>query len=57
MFRFVIVTLSSVTFMVFLFSWSLAQDKERQSADVASGQMAFNNACRTCHSVKEGEIA
>src|SRR5215471_5172658 len=53
--RFVIVTLNSVTFLVFLFSWSLAQDKERQSADVASGQLAFNNACRTCHSVKEGD--
>ena len=22
---------------------------------MASGQLAFNNACRTCHSVKEGD--
>jgi cytochrome c len=32
---------------------SPAQD--RQGADMASGQLAFNNACRTCHSVKEGD--
>ncbi len=38
---------------VFLLSPSLAQD--RQGADVASGQLAFNNSCRTCHSVKEGD--
>lgn len=26
-----------------------------QGADDASGQQAFNNACRTCHMVREGD--
>jgi len=39
--------------LVLLSSPALSQD--RQGADVASGQLAFNNACRTCHSVKEGD--
>jgi cytochrome c len=49
MFRFVVVASAGVL----LFSPSLSQD--RQGADVASGQLAFNNSCRTCHSVKEGD--
>ena len=53
MFRKVIVTLTSATLVVLSFSWSLAQ--EPQNGEVTSGQMAFNNACRTCHSVKEGD--
>jgi cytochrome c len=31
--------------------WSLAQ----QPANDDPGQQAFNNSCRTCHSVKEGD--
>ena len=49
MFRIVVVALANIV----LSSPSLSQD--RQGADVASGQLAFNNACRTCHSVKEGD--
>ena len=49
MFRIVVALANTV----FLSSPSLSQD--RQGADVASGQLAFNNACRTCHSVKEGD--
>ena len=49
MFR-IIVALANITLLSFP---SLAQD--RQGADMASGQLAFNNACRTCHSVKEGD--
>jgi cytochrome c len=49
MFRAVVVASASVL----LLSPSLSQD--RQGADVASGQLAFNNSCRTCHSVKEGD--
>ena len=26
-----------------------------QGADAAAGQQAFNNACRTCHTAKEGD--
>lgn len=49
MFRAAVVASASVL----LLSPSLSQD--RQGADVASGQLAFNNSCRTCHSVKEGD--
>jgi cytochrome c len=49
MFR-ILVALANI---VLLSSPSLSQD--RQGADAASGQLAFNNACRTCHSVKEGD--
>jgi cytochrome c len=35
------------------FSWCLAQ--ESRSEDAISGELVFNNACRTCHSVKEGD--
>jgi len=49
MFRAVVVASASVL----LLSPSLSQD--RQGTDVASGQLAFNNSCRTCHSVKEGD--
>lgn len=51
--RKVVVALTGATLVVPSFSWSLAE--EPQSGDVASGQLAFNNACRTCHSVKEGD--
>jgi cytochrome c len=49
MFR-IVVALANI---VLLSSPSLSQD--RQGADVASGQLAFNDACRPCHSVKEGD--
>jgi cytochrome c len=49
MFR-IIIALTNIVLLSFP---SLAQD--RQGADMASGQLAFNNACRTCHSVKEGD--
>jgi cytochrome c len=32
-----------------------AQAPAAQGADAAAGQQAFNNACRTCHTVKEGD--
>jgi cytochrome c len=34
---------------------SLQCDVERAGADAASGQLLFNNACRTCHTTKEGD--
>jgi cytochrome c len=49
----IIVGLTGVTLVVLSFSWSLAEGP--QSGDVATGQLTFNNACRTCHSVKEGD--
>ena len=32
-----------------------AVPQEAARADVASGQLLFNNACRTCHTMKEGD--
>ena len=48
-----IVALTGATLVVLSFSWSLAE--EPQNGEVTLGQLAFNNACRTCHSVKEGD--
>ncbi|WFU45301.1 c-type cytochrome [Bradyrhizobium sp. CB82] len=38
-----------------LFSPSHGQELARQSLDTASGQRLFNNACRTCHTTKDGD--
>ena len=32
-----------------------AVPQEPARADAASGQLLFNNACRTCHTMKEGD--
>jgi cytochrome c len=34
---------------------SAPEELAPQNADVASGQQAFNNLCRTCHSTREGD--
>ena len=39
--------------LIFLGVPALAQ--EPKGADAQSGQLAFNNACRTCHSMNEGD--
>jgi cytochrome c len=44
---------SSLVAHASLSSPSLSQDQ--QGTDAASGQLEFNNACRTCHTVKEGD--
>ena len=33
----------------------LSSSAASQTPDTAAGQQAFNNACRTCHTVKEGD--
>jgi cytochrome c len=38
-----------------LMSSASAQAPAAQGADAAAGQQVFNNACRTCHTVKEGD--
>ena len=38
-----------------LLSSSYGQESVRQRVDAASGQQLFNNACRTCHTTKEGD--
>ena len=33
----------------------MPQELTRKGADTESGQLTFNNACRTCHTTKEGD--
>jgi cytochrome c len=40
---------------VLLSSSASAQAPAAQGADATAGQQAFNNACRTCHTVKDGD--
>src|SRR6266545_7408965 len=43
------------TFLMFLGFSAVPQESERKGADTESGQLTFNNACRTCHTTKEGD--
>ena len=38
-----------------LLSSAASSQAPAQGADAAAGQQAFNNACRTCHTVREGD--
>jgi cytochrome c len=35
--------------------FSASEELVSQNADVTSGQLVFNNVCRTCHSIREGD--
>jgi cytochrome c len=37
-----------------MLSASSSASQKRQEEDPASGQLVFNNACRTCHTTREG---
>jgi adenylate cyclase len=53
--RTVISGLVCITFlMLFEFS-AVPQEPARKGAGTESGQLTFNNACRTCHTTKEGD--
>jgi cytochrome c len=41
--------------MGFLLSPPSARPQSSQGTEAASGQLAFNNACRTCHVAREGD--
>jgi cytochrome c len=43
------------TFLVFLGFSAVPQERERKGVEAESGQLTFNNACRTCHTTKEGD--
>ena len=49
-----IVTLSGMAYMLSSHS-SLSQELVSQAKDATSEQQVFNNACRTCHTIKEGD--
>ena len=54
--RTVISGLVCITFLMLL-EFSAVPQPARKGADAAteSGQLTFNNACRTCHTTKEGD--
>ena len=47
--------ISALSAMAFMFPSPSALPQASQGKEDASGQQAFNNACRTCHLVKEGD--
>jgi cytochrome c len=49
-----IVTLSGMAYMLASHS-ALSQEPASQGKEAASEQQVFNNACRTCHTTKEGD--
>ena len=52
--RIAIVGLACSTFLLLLSSSAVPQEA-RAGADAGLGQLIFNNACRTCHTTKEGD--
>jgi cytochrome c len=53
--RFTISGIVCTTLLMFLGFSAVPQEGERKGADRESGQLTFNNACRTCHTIKEGD--
>jgi cytochrome c len=49
-----IVTLSGMVYMLSL-SCSLSQELVSQGGEAAAERQVFNNACRTCHTIKKGD--
>ncbi len=47
--------IAALSTMAYLLSPPSALPQASQSTEAASGQLAFNNACRTCHVVREGD--
>ena len=43
------------TFLMLLGFSAVPQEPARKGADIEVGQLTFNNACRTCHTTKEGD--
>jgi cytochrome c len=52
--RIAIPGLVCTTFLMLGFS-AVSQESARKDADTESGQLTFNNACRTCHTTKEDD--
>jgi cytochrome c len=42
-------------FLTFLGFSAVPEERELKGADREAGQLTFNNACRTCHTRKEGD--
>jgi len=50
-----VLLISALSAMAFMLPSSSALPQVSQVQEDASGQQAFNNACRTCHIVREGD--
>jgi cytochrome c len=46
--------LSGIAYLA-LSTFSASEELVSQNEDVTSGQLVFNNVCRMCHSIKEGD--
>jgi cytochrome c len=44
-----------ITILMLLGFSAVPQEPARKDADTEAGQLTFNNACRTCHTIKEGD--
>ena len=53
--RIAISGLVCTTFLVLLVFPAVPQEPAGKGVDTESGQRTFNNACRTCHTTKEGD--
>jgi cytochrome c len=49
-----VVLLSGIVHLV-LSTLSASEELVSHNADVTSGRLVFNNVCRTCHSIREGD--
>ncbi len=50
-----VLLISALSAMAFMLPTPSALPQASQGKEDASGQQAFNNACRTCHMVREGD--
>jgi cytochrome c len=50
-----VLLIGALSAMAFMLPSTSALPQASQGTEDASGQQAFNNACRTCHMVKEGD--
>ena len=55
MVRIAIVALAGSALVLLLAPPAATQEPARAVADAGSGQLIFNNACRTCHTLREGD--
>jgi cytochrome c len=49
-----VAVLSGIAYLV-LSTFSASEELVSKNADVTSGQLIFNNICRMCHSIREGD--
>jgi cytochrome c len=53
--RTAIIGLVCTTFLILMGFSAMPEEPTHKGANTESGQLTFNNACRTCHTTKEGD--